>query len=116
MLLAQKNPDCHESLGACLSLGSSRIPNFDNVVKIDQRRRPGGVTVILIDHEIFDGDVSVEDIYLVQGLMAFDTSVHGGKESRTGACLVGTFPVGSKDDAMMCPISHRAVVCDILPS
>ncbi len=58
----------------------------------------GGVTNILVDHEVIDGYVSVKKAGLEQGLVALDAAFECFKQSYRGARLVDRLPIVLKDD------------------
>src|SRR4051812_8001999 len=108
MLLAQKRPDCHERSRAGLALrsGGAFALFSDGKVQVDQERTPGEVVIVLVNHEIVDGDVSVKEARLAQGFVSFNAALQCCKESRSGACLVDGFSVVPKNDTPMHPVWH----------
>jgi hypothetical protein len=70
----------------------------DGEVKVNQEGRRGKVIVVLVDHEIVNGDISVEEACHVQGFMSFDAALQGGKQNRSGAGLVDRLSIFVRND------------------
>src|SRR6187551_3423660 len=82
----RSRPDRHESPYTGLSLCSRETISslLDGKVKVNQKRWPGGVIAIFINHKIINRDISVENTCLMQGFVSFDALLQGGKQSRMG--------------------------------
>ncbi|KAG7403850.1 hypothetical protein Forpe1208_v016145 [Fusarium oxysporum f. sp. rapae] len=74
---------------------------WNSQAKVNQDGRPGGVIIILVDHEIVDRDVPVKEACLMQRLMSFDAPLERSKQSRPGARLVDRHPVVSENHTQM---------------
>ncbi|PCD21912.1 hypothetical protein AU210_015715 [Fusarium oxysporum f. sp. radicis-cucumerinum] len=60
---------------------------WNSQAKVNQDGRPGGVIIILIDHEIVDRDVPVKEACFMQRLMSFDALLERSKQSRRELAL-----------------------------